>query len=158
MSNNLVIKNEVLDCQVLPQDIDTQTKLVNFEDSSFILITFQIISINTEDFIIYETIKKQLSLIQWQQQEIFRLTKQLKKRTLIETKYASTKEASFFINVDPSFLAKRQGTIFKLGIHFFKPAGQSIVRWDLEALEEWIRAKYIDHNIDEELAELLERR
>jgi len=73
-------------------------------------------------------------------------------------RYASITHAAAFIDVDESFLVKRKGSVFKLGIHFFKPAGQSIVRWDLEALEEWIRAEHIDHEVDEELAELLERR
>jgi len=59
-----------------------------------------------------------------------------------------------FIGVHESFLTKRQGSVFKLGVHFFKPQGETIVRWSLKALEEWIKAEHIDY----ELAELLERR
>jgi len=73
-------------------------------------------------------------------------------------RYASITHAAAFIDVDESFLVKRKGSVFKHGIHFFKPAGQTIVRWDVEALDEWMRSEYIDHAIDDELAELLERR
>jgi hypothetical protein len=73
-------------------------------------------------------------------------------------RYVKTANAAEYINVDESFLNKRKGKIFKLGKHFFKPIGQSIVRWDIEALEQWITAQGNDTFIDDEVAELLERR
>ena len=71
-------------------------------------------------------------------------------------KFATTAHAAVYIDVDPSFLSKRQGKEFKLGTHFFKPPGQSIVRWDIDMLEQWMRAESID-NVDDELASLLQR-
>ena len=79
------------------------------------------------------------------------------KKVIPTQRYASTAHAAAYIDVDESFLNKRKGKVFKLGKHFFKPAGQSIVRWDIEALGEWIRSEEADSFLDEELAELLQR-
>ena len=72
--------------------------------------------------------------------------------------YAKTAHAAAYIDVDPSFLTKRQGKVFQLGKHFFKPSDESILRWDLEALDNWIISDAeLNIPIDEELASLLER-
>ncbi len=72
--------------------------------------------------------------------------------------YAKTAHAAAYIDVDPSFLTKRQGKVFQLGKHFFKPGGESIVRWNLEALDKWIISEVeLNIPIDDELASLLER-
>ena len=72
-------------------------------------------------------------------------------------RYVKTAHAAAYIDVDESFLNKRKGKVFKLGKHYFKPPDQSIVRWDIEALGEWMQSKEADTFLDEELAELLER-
>lgn len=75
------------------------------------------------------------------------------------TEYAKTKNAAKFIDVDPSYLTKRQGTSFKLGIHFFKPIGESIVRWRLSSLTEWLtKDQNNSETIDQKLENLLKRR
>ena len=72
--------------------------------------------------------------------------------------YAKTAHAAAYIDVDPSFLTKRQGKVFQLGKHFFKPSDESILRWDLEALDKWIISDAeLNILVDEELASLLER-
>jgi hypothetical protein len=67
-----------------------------------------------------------------------KINKKLHKKPYIEPKYMKTTDAAVLIGVDPSFLTKRQGKVFKLGEHFHKPEGESIVRWDITALEKWI--------------------
>ena len=79
------------------------------------------------------------------------------KKVIPTQRYANTAHAAAYIDVDESFLNKRKGKVFKLGKHFFKPPGQTIVRWDIEALGEWIQSEEADSFVDEELAELLER-
>ena len=88
--------------------------------------------------------------------QLQQLNRKLQKKVLVEPKFVSTKEAANFLNVDPSFLTKRQGTVFKQGEHYFKPTGESIVRWDIEKLEKWMRTTVQD-SVDEELEELLQR-
>jgi len=85
------------------------------------------------------------------------INKHQHKKVIPTQRYANTAHAAAYIDVDESFLTKRKGNAFKLGIHFFKPAGESIVRWDTEALSEWMTSEYTDNLIDDELAELLER-
>ena len=90
--------------------------------------------------------------------EIVKLNKLLAKKTVIDTDFATTKEAAAFLRCDPSFLTKKQGNIFKLGVHFYKPTN-SIVRWSLEALSKWMTDSSDTSSVnDDELAELLERR
>ena len=79
------------------------------------------------------------------------------KKVIPTQRYAKTAHAAAYIDVDESFLNKRKGEVFKLGKHFFKPPGQSIVRWDIEALGEWMQSEEADSFVDEELAELLQR-
>lgn len=88
--------------------------------------------------------------------QLQQLNQKLQKKVLVEPKFVSTKEAANFLNVDPSFLTKRQGTVFKQNEHYFKPPGESIVRWDIEKLEKWMRTT-IQDSVDEELEELLQR-
>ena len=79
------------------------------------------------------------------------------KEVNITQKYVKTSIAAKYLNVDESFLTKRKHTVFTEGIHFFKPSGESIVRWNIEALEKWLTTTYVN-NIDTELDELLQRR
>ena len=80
------------------------------------------------------------------------------KKVIPIQRYVSTAHAAAYIDVDESFLTKRKGKTFKLGQHFFKPAGQSIVRWDIEALAKWLRSEESNQeNITPKLANLLER-
>ena len=91
--------------------------------------------------------------------EVKEIKRHLKRPIINIERYVKTEEAAAYLNVDASFLTKRRGKVFKLGKHFFKPSGESIVRWDLTALDEWITDNInIDTlHIDEELASLLER-
>jgi len=90
--------------------------------------------------------------------EIATLNKKLNKRVVVDPKYLTTKDAATYVGTDPSFLSKRQGKAFKLGKHFFKPKGESIVRWDIQALSDWITTQDDTNVIDEKLASLLKRR
>ncbi len=90
--------------------------------------------------------------------EIAALNKKLNKRVTIDPQYLTTRDAAVYIGTDSSFLTKRQGKSFKLGKHFFKPKGESIVRWDIQALSEWITTPYDGKVIDEKLASLIKRR
>jgi len=90
--------------------------------------------------------------------EIATLNKKLNKKVVVDSRFLSTKNAALYIDVDPSFLAKRQGSEFKQGVHFFKPPNQSIVKWDIEALVAWIKAENKVSIIDDELDSLLKRR
>lgn len=89
--------------------------------------------------------------------QLQQLNRKLQRKMPVEPKFVSTKDAAAFIGVDPSFLTKRQGGVFKQGEHFFKPQGESIVRWDIEKLEKWMRSNSDELMIDEELEELLQR-
>ena len=55
-------------------------------------------------------------------------------------KYYKTADAANYFGVDPTFLTKRQGNVFEEGVHFFRPSESKIIRWSLEALEEWMKA------------------
>ena len=91
--------------------------------------------------------------------ELKRLQQKLDKKPSIDLMYVSTKHAAAFIGVDSSYLTKRQGKAFKLGTHFFKPKGESIVRWKLTALSAWIsKGQDSSESITPKLAKLLERR
>ena len=91
--------------------------------------------------------------------EIKQLNQKLQKKAYIEPTYVGTEHASKLIDVDPSFLTKRQNKVFRQGIHFFKPSGESIVRWSLTALSEWLtNDKHATKSTDTKLAKLLERR
>jgi len=84
-----------------------------------------------------------VSLFQEQHIQIDNLTRMIK--TIIHmplniSKYAKTEYAAKYFSVDPTFLTKRQGKDFQKGIHFFRPSGSKIIRWSIEALEEWMKA------------------
>jgi len=100
-----------------------------------------------------------IQAMQEKNKEIATLNKKLNKRVLIKPKYLTTKDAAAYIGTDPSFMTKRQGKIFKPGKHFFKPEGESIVRWDILALDAWLTAQQTDTSlVDTKLASLLKRR
>ena len=101
--------------------------------------------------------EKYISDMEIKNNEIKRLNQKLQKKICIEPEYISTKYAALFIGVDTSFLTKRQGKIFKLGIHFFKPQGETIIRWKIKALSEWLTQQESDNLIDNELENLLRR-
>lgn len=106
-----------------------------------------------------DTTEKVKSMMHKSTEEILSAIDSLKRRPVVPIQqYASTKDAAAYLDVDPSFLTKRQGKVFQLGKHFFNPRSESIVRWSLEALDEWLISEeaQISH-IDEELASLLER-
>lgn len=76
--------------------------------------------------------------------ELTELRRLLKRPIVSIQKYAKTKHAAAYIDVDPSFLdKKRREGLFILGIHYYKPKNTSIVLWDLGALENWIRTEEV---------------
>jgi len=90
------------------------------------------------------------------EKELAEIKRQLKRPIVPIRQYAKTKYAAAYLNVDSSFLTKRMRKIFIEGKHYFKPENESIVRWDLSALDEWMTSEYNDP-IDDELVELLAR-
>ena len=57
---------------------------------------------------------------------------------LSQKKLLTTKNAAYYLDVDPSYLSKRKKDgILKKGKHYYIPDGESIVRWDRESLETW---------------------
>jgi len=119
-------------------------------DTAFVLML-------TREKVVQKLQEKYIDDMEAKNLELKKLYQKLQKKVYIESKYIKTEHAAMFIDVDQSYLTKRQGKVFKLGKHFFKPPGQSIVRWDIEALENWLVAESNEYNIDDELAELLER-
>lgn len=71
--------------------------------------------------------------------------------TTMTTRYAKTEMAAEFIDCDPTFLKKRMGEDFIEGVHYFKPANCRMVRWDLKALEEWIRGSTVELSYENNL-------
>jgi len=120
-----------------------------------VMATIQIV-VPTERELLFLLLNRMASLEE-QYKEVVRLHRLKNKMVSIDPAFATTKDAAAFIGVDPSFLRKRQGTAFKLGKNFFKPQGQSIIRWSLASLSEWMKIENSDLLIDDELAELLER-
>lgn len=54
-------------------------------------------------------------------------------------RYAKLKTAAYYIDASEDFLEKRMGKDFIEGIHYFRPANCNLPRWDLLALDEWMR-------------------
>ena len=72
--------------------------------------------------------------------ELTHIKRELKRPIVPIQRYAKTKHAAAYLDVDPSYLdKKRRKGLFTYGIHFFKPSGSSIVLWDLDALGNWVR-------------------
>lgn len=154
MQHNVVKADEALEA-LEGEVVDTVT-----QDTTpiYLRATIQLVVPDVEVANNHDYINKQLSIIDSQQIEIARLNKLLAKKRVIDTDFATTKEAAAFVRYDPSFLTKRQGKVFKLGQHFFKPKGESGVRWSLEALTKWLKSEENNNeNITPKLANLLER-
>ncbi len=79
--------------------------------------------------------------------EIGEIKRSLKHPIAVIQKYAKTKHAAAYIDVDPSFLdKKRREGLFKFGVHYHRPAGCSLVMWDIEALEKWVTDVEVDND------------
>ena len=127
-------------------------KTLSERDEAFVLLL-------AKEKVVSRLSGKYIQAMQERDKEIASLNKKLNKRVVIDPRYLTTKDAATYIGTDPSFLTKRQGKTFKLGRHFFKPEDESIVRWDILALEEWLTTQQKDTNIaDDKLASLLKRR
>ena len=71
--------------------------------------------------------------------ELTAIKRQLNRPITPIQRYAKTKHAAAYLDVDPSFLdKKRKEGLFEEGIHYFKPDGCSLVLWDIEALGKWV--------------------
>ena len=150
---NLAKVNEVVDAEVAARSHGIDTL-----DCIHIMATIQIVvpDLNYSNNLHY--MEKQLSIINEQNKEIKRLNRQLQKKRVINPEFATTEEAAYYIRVDPSYLTKRKFNTFKLGIHFFKPKGETIIRWSLPALSKWLTEEGNNNkNITPKLAKLLER-
>ncbi len=76
--------------------------------------------------------------------EVKEIKRHLKRPVVVIQKYAKTKNAAAYIDVDPSFLdKKRREGVFELGIHYYKPKGSNLVLWDMSALEKWIMTEEV---------------
>ncbi len=64
-------------------------------------------------------------------------------------RYAKTAHAAIFLDVDKTFLTQRQGSTFVEDTHYFKPPNSSILRWDLEELEKWMRSSSKEESHDD---------
>ncbi len=82
------------------------------------------------------------------------LNKRMNNKVLPDPNYVKTKDAASYIAVDPSFLTKGQGTTFKEGIHYFRPEGSTILRWDLKMLEKWLRTAKDEEDYNEILDQM----
>ncbi len=82
--------------------------------------------------------------------ELSEIKRQLKQPVVAIQRYAKTKHAAAYLDVDPSFLdKKRRAGVFEQGIHYHKPDGCSLVFWDLDALEKWITTVGVDNDNSE---------
>lgn len=71
--------------------------------------------------------------------ELTTIKRQLNRPITPIQRYAKTKHAAAYLDVDASYLTKRMGNVFIEGKHYFYPEKESIVRWDLEQLQSWLR-------------------
>ena len=137
--------NPTEETSIMPENISTR-------DTAFILML-------TREKVIQRVQGKYIFDMKSKQLEIGQLNQKLMKKSSTVQEFSSTKDAASFIGVDPSFLTKRQGKAFKQGTHFFKPKGESIIRWKLSALTDWLTGKQNNsNNADSKLENLLKRR
>lgn len=55
-------------------------------------------------------------------------------------KYFKTSNAAIYLDVSISFLQKNMGSIFLEGTHYFTANNDArLIRWDIEALDAWMR-------------------
>lgn len=96
-------------------------------------------------------------------EEIKILTSIIKNKKVLPLKFLTTNEAAEFLSVDPSFLNKRKKKgIFIEDTHYYNPHGETIIRWDIDAIIGWLCGYTSDllnqtNKIENELDELLER-
>ena len=110
-------------------------EVVEKQESVVVRGIFQFI-INKDD----ESTDKIKSAMQKSTEKIISTIDALKRRPVVPIQqYASTKDAAVYLDVDPSFLTKAQKGLFKEGVHYFRPEGSTILRWDLKILEKWLR-------------------
>ena len=150
---NLARVNEVVEGEVMTSNV------ANILDYSQVMATMKIVVSNLNHVNNFNYMEKQLSIIEEQNKEIIRLNRLLHKKKIINPEFATTAEAADYICVDPSYLTKRKDKAFKLGVHFFKPKNESIVRWKISALTDWLTGKQNNsNNVDSKLENLLKRR
>jgi hypothetical protein len=78
--------------------------------------------------------------------ELSYIRRELKRPIVPIQKYAKTKHAAAFLDVDPSFLdKKRKEGVFNEGEHYYRPDGCTLILWDIEALACWVSTKRADN-------------
>ena len=86
--------------------------------------------------------------------ELSAIKRQLKRPVVPIQRYAKTKHAAVYLDVDSSYLTKRMGKVFREGKHYFYPENESIIRWDLEELERWIKNEEKKEAVDDFLSDI----
>ncbi len=123
----------------------TQDKQTNIEAIPFILQKNYNANHSTELRMMMQSVSKKEIM-----DKIEEVKRQLNRPIVTIQKYAKTKHAAAYLDVDPSFLdKKRKSGIFKLGVHYHKPDGCNLVLWDIDALGQWATTVKVDNdNID----------
>jgi hypothetical protein len=145
MQSNLV-KTEIIEGEVIDDNIQNLEPMTVTATIQFVVSPVDNIPLQVEQL-----------MVSFADSIITAIEQHKHKKVIPTQKFANTEHAAAYLDVDESFLNKRKGKTFKLGKHFYKPTGQTIVRWDLEALSEWMMAENDETFIDDELAALLER-
>ena len=126
-------------------------KNLSERDTAFVLML-------AKEKVVQKLQQKYIDDIKEKDMQLKQLNQKLQKKVYIDPEYVTTKNAAAFIGVDTSYLTKRQGKVFQLGVHYFKPE-KSTVRWSLAAISKWLTSdKNMTKTTDPKLAKLLERR
>jgi hypothetical protein len=70
-------------------------------------------------------------------------------------RYLKTEELSEYLSVSIGWIKKRMGSTFKKDIHYFKPQGEKILRWDRIKIDEWLQTSSSEDNIQKILDKLI---
>ncbi len=84
--------------------------------------------------------------------ELSEIKCQLKRPVVAIQRYAKTKHAAAYLDVDPSFLTKRIDKDFHNGIHYFRSQDAKLLRWDIEALGNWLKSNTTKEEINDILS------
>ena len=53
--------------------------------------------------------------------------------------YLKTEEAAEYLSVHISFLKKNMSGIFKEGVHYHRASNARVLRWEIDALDRWMK-------------------
>ena len=90
-------------------------------------------------------------------EELREIKRLLKPFTNVGQKYLKTEQAAKYIGVSVSFLQKNRDVYFQNGVHYFIPHNDvRLVRWDKEALEQWIKGEVLSDEDKSLISKLLD--